>query len=83
MFKTVLQFSIILIFSFLVFESTEWILEEYFEFNLEYISLGWFGLVLFWGFKSHLLCCLVPAIWAGYKCRHKSCKHDYCGEDKK
>jgi len=83
MVKNILKFLVIFILSFILIEAIEWILVDYFHFNFEYITVGWLGLVIFWGFKYHILCCFIPAIWAGYRCRHKSCKHEYCGHDKK
>lgn len=77
--KTVLKFIIIFILSFLVLEGVEFLLSHFFGFNIhQYGKLGWLGIMILYGFKYHILCCLIPAIWATYKCRHKKCDHDYC-----
>ena len=81
--KVIFKFILIFLISFIVTELVEHILKQYFFINFKMMTLGWFGLMLFYGFKYHIICCFVPAIWAGYKCRHKSCEHEYCNEEKK
>jgi len=81
--KVILKFILIFLVSFIVTELVEHILNQYFFIDLKMMTLGWFGLMIFYGFKYHIICCLFPAIWAGYKCRHKSCEHEYCHEEKK
>jgi len=83
MVRNILKFLVIFIFSFILIESIEWILMDYFHYNFEYVTIGWLGFVIFYGFKFHIFCCLAPMIWAGYKCRHKSCEHEYCNHEKK
>ena len=81
--KTIFKFLTIFVVGFLITELLEYILNKYFLFDFKMMTLGWFGLVVFYGFKYHIICCLFPAIWAGYKCRHEKCEHEYCHDEKK
>ena len=81
--KTIFKFLTIFVVGFLVTELLEHVLNKYFLFDFKMMTLGWFGLVVFYGFKYHIICCLFPAIWAGYKCRHNKCEHEYCHDEKK
>ena len=81
--KTIFKFLTIFVVGFLITELLEHILNKYFFFDFKMMTLGWFGLVVFYGFKYHIICCLFPAIWAGYKCRHKNCEHEFCLDEKK
>jgi hypothetical protein len=81
--KVILKFILIFLISFIATELLEYILNQYFFIDLKMMTLGWFGLMVFYGFKYHIICCLFPAIWAGYKCRHKKCEHEYCHDEKK
>jgi hypothetical protein len=80
--KTIVKFLTIFIIGFLLTELIEYLLFDTFRVNSKFLTLSWFGLMIFYGFKYHIICCLVPAIWAGYKCRHKSCDHEYCHDKK-
>ncbi len=75
--KNILKFFLLFVFSFLLTEVFEYCLEEFFGIDFRFLTWGWFGLMLMYGFKYHIVCCLIPAIWAGYKCKHKSCEHEY------
>ena len=81
--RNIIKFIIIFIMSFIITELSEYLLDVYFGIDFKFLTWGWLGLMLMYGFKYHIICCLVPAIWAGYKCRHKSCKHEYCRDGKK
>ena len=81
--KTIIKFLWIFLISFIATELLEYILNQYFFIDFKMMTLGWFGLMVFYGFKYHIICCLFPAIWAGYKCRHKKCEHEYCHHEKK
>jgi len=81
--KTIIKFLWIFLISFIATELLEYILNQYFFIDLKMMTLGWFGLMVFYGFKYHIICCLFPAIWAGYECRHKKCEHEYCHHEKK
>jgi hypothetical protein len=59
-------------------EGIELGIEYFFNIDLHELKWGWVGFIIVYGFKCHIFCCLVPAIWAGYKCRHKKCEHEYC-----
>jgi len=76
--KTVIRFLIIFVISFFIMEGIELSIEKIFNINLHGLKWGWIGFIIIYGFKYHVFCCLLPAIWAGYKCRHKKCKHEYC-----
>jgi hypothetical protein len=60
--KPIIRFFFIAVISFFVFEVIEHLLLDIFN---------------IYGFKFHILCCVVPMIWAAYKCKH-SCDHDHC-----
>ena len=77
--KEIIKFIMIFIISFILFESIEIIFNHFFKIKIP-MTLGWIGFVILYGFKFHIFCCLIPAIWAGYKCRHKKCKHEHCGK---
>ena len=72
----------IFLISFLIMEGIEHGLQYFFNFDIHMWKYGWLGLIVVYGFKYHILCCLLPAIWATYKCRHKKCEHDYCDNHK-
>ena len=79
--KNILRFSIIFIISFIFFEILEHSIEYIFDIDFHNLEWGWAGFIIVYGFKYHIFCCLLPAIWAGYKCRHKNCEHEYCEHD--
>jgi len=79
--KNILRFSIIFIISFILFEILEHSIEYIFDIDFHNLEWGWAGFIIVYGFKYHIFCCLLPAIWAGYKCRHKNCEHEYCEHD--
>jgi len=74
----IIKFIIIFILTFLLMEGIELGIEYFFNIDLHELKWGWVGFIILYGFKYHIFCCLVPAIWAGYKCRHKKCEHEYC-----
>ena len=76
--KVVIKFIIIFILTFLLMEGIELSIKHFFNIDLQELKWGWIGFIIVYGFKYHIFCCLVPAIWAGYKCRHKKCEHEYC-----
>ncbi len=76
--KAVFKFILIFILSFIIFEIIERLIEYFFKIDLHNLKWGWVGFAIAYGFKYHILCCLIPAIWATYKCRHKKCEHEYC-----
>lgn len=80
--KPILKFITIFLISFLIMEGIEHILKYFFNFDIHMWKYGWISAIIIYGFKYHILCCLLPAIWAAYKCRHKKCEHDYCESHK-
>jgi len=76
--KSILRFLYFFTISFIFFQLVEMSLHHMFGVDLHNLKWGWIGLVVVYGFKYHIFCCLLPAIWAGYKCRHKNCKHEHC-----
>ena len=76
--KMIIKFIIIFILTFFVIEGIEFGIEHFFNIDLHELKWGWLGFMIVYGLKYHIFCCIIPAIWAGYKCRHKSCEHDYC-----
>lgn len=83
------KFIITFIISFIIFYAIEHLIEfslmHFYGIDLHNLNIGWMGtvgLVIFLGFKYHILCCLVPLIWTTYKCNHdKKCKHEHCKRD--
>lgn len=83
--KSLIKFFKVFVFSLILFEVFELGMEYIFNIdfhNLNFGWLGWLGFIIFYGFKYHILCCLIPAIWAGYKCKHEGCEHDHCSTEK-
>jgi len=79
--KLVLRFLYFFIISLIFFQIIEWSLHHFIGLDLHNLEFGWIGLIIIYGFKYHIFCCLIPAIWAGWKCRHKSCQHEHCKKD--
>jgi hypothetical protein len=77
--KSIIKFILVFIVSFLIFEGIEMLISHFFNIDLQ-MKWGWIGFIIFYGFKFHIFCCLIPALWAGYKCRHKKCHHEHCGK---
>lgn len=76
--KPIIRFILVFILSFVIIEISEKLIEHFFGIDLHNLEWGWLGFVIVYGFKYHILCCLIPAFWAAYKCRHNKCKHEYC-----
>ena len=76
--KSILKFMMIFILSFILMESIERLASFYFKIDLHNLKWGWIGFIIIYGFKFHIFCCILPAIWATYKCKHKKCNHDHC-----
>jgi hypothetical protein len=76
--KLIIRFITVFIISFIIMEIIEKSIEYFFNVDMHNLKWGWLGFLVIYGFKWHIFCCLIPAIWASYKCRHKKCKHDYC-----
>ena len=79
--KSIFRFLYFFILSFIFFQVIEMSIHHFFGIDLHNLKFGWIGLVIVYGFKYHIFCCILPAIWAGYKCRHKNCKHEHCKID--
>lgn len=79
--KSIFKFILIFVTSFILIEAIEEIIKLYFGVELNEMKWGWFGLIVLYGIKYHIFCCVLPAIWIGYKCRHKKCKHEHCEHD--
>lgn len=79
--KSLLRFTYFFILSFLFFQMIEILVHHFLGIDLHNMKFGWMGLVIVYGFKYHIFCCLLPAIWAGYKCHHKNCKHEHCNTE--
>lgn len=80
--KSILKFIIVFISTFILLEIIEFSISYFFNIDLKSLKWGWFGFMIVYGFKYHIFCCLIPAIWASYKCRHKKCKHTHCHGEK-
>lgn len=46
--------------------------------NLDLSWLGWLGFIIVYGFKTHIICCVLPFLFTTYKCRHIKCDHKHC-----
>jgi|GEM_PF-5580173 len=79
--KSILKFIIVFISTFILLEVFEHSMLYFFNIDLHNLEWGWVGFMIIYGFKYHIFCCLIPAIWAAYKCKHKKCKHDHCNND--
>lgn len=80
--KQIFRFIWIFVLTFILMEVLEHSIEHIFKIDLHNLEWGWLGFLIVYGFKYHIFCCLIPALWAGYKCRHTGCEHDYCGDEK-
>lgn len=78
--KAVFKFILIFILSFFILEVSERLIEYFFKIDLHNLKWGWVGFVIVYGFKYHIFCCLIPTLWASYKCKHKKCEHEYCNK---
>lgn len=76
------KFIITFVISFAVFMILEHLISYFLGIDLDNLELGWLGwlgFIIFYGFKYHILCCLIPLIWTTYKCKHNNkCSHDHC-----
>ncbi len=79
--KSILRFLYFFTLSFIFFQLIEISIHQFLGIDLHNLKWGWIGLIIVYGFKYHIFCCLLPAIWAGYKCRHKNCKHEHCNNE--
>lgn len=82
----VARFAVVTALSFIAFEAAEHAVSRCLGIELGQVGTGagWLLVVVAYGFKTHILCCLVPLLWAAYRCRHRACDHDHCekhGED--
>lgn len=76
--KSIIKFIYIFIISFLVMEGIEFLIENIFNIRINELKYGWLAFIIIYGFKFHIFCCLLPAVFASYKCRHKKCEHEHC-----
>ena len=76
--KGILKFIFIFILTFIAMELVEYLFKIIFNIDLHQLKWGWIGFIIIYGFKYHIFCCLLPALWAGFKCRHKKCNHEHC-----
>lgn len=72
--KRILKFLLYFIIGLIIFESIEFLIHEFLGIDLHNLRWGWIGLLIVYGFKYHIFCCLFPALWAGYKCKQEKCK---------
>lgn len=80
--KSIKNFLIIFIVSFIAMEIIEFCIFEMFNIDIHQLEWGWLGFIILYGFKYHIFCCLIPIIWTGYKCRHNNCVHEHCDHDR-
>ena len=80
------KFIIIFIISFITFSVIEYLVSLFFDIDKYVAGLGWLGytgVIILYGFKYHIFCCLIPFLFTSYKCRHKKCDHEHCHTDNK
>lgn len=75
--KQIFKFILLSALSFILLELVEHFILESFGFEIQNLELGWLTFVVIFGFKFHIICCILPILWAAYKCSHK-CDHDHC-----
>jgi len=75
--KSISIFLLVFMISFIVMELIEKSISHYFNYDIHNLKWGWLGFMIIYGFKFHIFCCILPAIWASYKCKHKKCKHNH------
>ncbi len=69
------------ILSFIGFYLIERLISIIFNVDMDSLDLGWLGwlgFVIMYGFKTHIICCVLPFLFTTYKCRHKKCDHKHC-----
>jgi hypothetical protein len=76
-----LKFVSVAVISFLITEIFEHFLLKHIHFGWLNLKMGWLVMVILYGFKYHVICCLLPIFWIAYKCRHKKCKHPHCEKE--
>lgn len=60
-------------------EIIEHLIFDFFHVDFKSLKLGWVAFILIYGFKYHIFCCLLPALYSTYKCKHKTkCNHKHC-----
>ena len=75
------KFAITFILSLLGFYLIEHLISVIFNVDLDNLELGWLGwlgFIIVYGFKSHIICCVLPFLFSAYKCRHTKCEHEHC-----
>lgn len=77
--KALLKFITWFILSFGIIEIIEYIIDIYFSVDIYQLKFAWLLFIFIYGFKFHIICCLLPFIIASYKCKkHNKCKHKHC-----
>ena len=78
--KQVFTFIFFFFFAYVVVEAIETLIEHFFGVNPKATGVGILVLVIMYGFKFHIFCCLFPGLYATYRIKHKKCTHEHCGE---
>ena len=60
--KQIVKFILIALLSFILIESAEHFILEPLGFEIENIELGWLTFVVIFGFKFHIICCVLPVM---------------------
>lgn len=79
--RFIIKFVTTFILSFVCFYLIEKIISVIFNIDMDNLDLGWLGwlgFVIVYGFKTHIICCLLPFLFTAYKCKHKKCEHKHC-----
>ena len=76
--KSILKFIGWFLLTYLIIELCEYIINCIFHIDIKATKGGMLLFIVIYGFKYHIICCVIPFLAASYKCRHKKCKHKHC-----
>lgn len=75
------SFIITFVISLLIFEGIEHLLLDLFNIDLEsYLTIGGLGFIILWGFKFHIICCIIPAGVAAFMSHRERHSCDQCNK---
>jgi hypothetical protein len=77
--KKFFHFIFVLAVSILAFRGLDAYLHDWFGLCIEgLLTFGGVGVVLIFGFKFHVFCCLIPAAISSFICVKKKHNHEHC-----
>lgn len=73
------KFIITFIVSYIILEFLEFLFKDILNIYCDDLKYWWIILMIIYGFKYHILCCVLPFIISTYRCKHKNkCDHNHC-----